>query len=754
MARKPKSVTRTTSTKDITGRATATAIEVPYESDSDKSTKSLESFLQEMRDRFHECAESPNESSIRKSSLEDLKFYVGDQWDPGVRARVESRKRPVLTINRVKPACRQVINSLLQDRPSIKINPVDDKSDIHTAEILQGIIRHIETQSMADIAYDTALNGQVIHGFGYVEVETDFPTPYSFNQEAYIRAVDDPFSVYLGPHKEIDDMNYAFRVWDYAPDEYAARFGSDKSKFSGLQDFTAVGNSHPGWGTKSSIRVVKYYYRTFRDATIALLSDGSVMEKSDIPSELLEVSGIVDERDTQLPEVHICIANGVEKLEEYDWNGMYIPLIPVWGDKQIVDGRVIVTGIVHDAINAQQQLNYLFSKTTETIAIAPTAPYVMAEGQDEGHEREWETANIENYARLYYKPKTISGQLVPPPQRTFGEPPIQALLLALQHYEDALKATTQVHDAKLGAKSNETSGRAIATRKAQSDTANYTFANNFIRSLRWIGVILLDLIPRIYDARTIARIIGEDNQASKVSIINEPNQPAYRQEPTEDGGIERIYNLGVGQYDVAVGIGPNYLTKRQEAFDMLTKLVNSWPELMKIGGDVVMANSDIPGSQQLSKRLKKVLEVTMPGVTDDDPNAVPPKVQAVIKQLMQEREMMVAQIEQLTQQQESKSIETSGRIKAVEVKAASDEHIAALQAQVKAVEIASKADMEEAKAEREQVKTAMEVQKMAMEKQRMAMDEQSGKLDRTFSLLETMIATITKPGPVEGSTTS
>lgn len=732
---------------DNLGTSTGTSRTVRTSKEEKKNQASLESFMATARKRFRGCTDDESDKLNRDRALDDTRFYNGDQWDAIIKARYKARGRPALTLNRVKPAVKQVTNTQRQNRPAIAVFPVDDKGDIRTAKIFSGLIRHIEVNSMADIAYDVASKAQVIHGTGYLRVVTDFASPMSMNQEAYIWPVDDPFAVYLGPYSRPDcsDLDYAFIVRDLDGDQYEAEFG-EKSQFSGLQDFSGVGNQAKGWGNKKTIRVADYYHRVKKKITIVQLNDGSVFDKAKIPQYFIDQPdklGIVDERETEIPTVKFCTINGVERFNEEEFPSMYIPIIPVYGDTTVVDGVTHRSGIVRDAKDAQRQYNYFRSKMTETVALAPTAPWVMAEGQDEGHEREWDTANTDNYSVLRYKPRTLGANLAPPPQRQQFEPAIQALVVASSQYEDDIKATTQVYDPKLGSKSNEVSGRSQQIRINQSDTGNYDYTDNFNRSLRHLGLVLLDIIPRIYDARTIARIIGEDDKPQQISVISDPAKHSYNEEETEDGGIKQIYNIGVGQYDVAIGTGPGYLSRRQEAFDLLTKLVNSFPQLMEIAGDKVLENSDIPGAKEVADRLKRAIQISHPGVIEDDSEegSIPPKVKKAVDQLMSMNEQLTKKVEELNRVIETDQIKSQAGLQEAQLKAQSTKEIE----MIRSMTVKYTEDMKAASTEH------IAAIKAVTEEAKLVATANEAKLSSSLSLLETIIAAINKPGPVEST---
>ena len=156
----------------------------------------LRKFLRIAVERFKLAAEA--EQKTRNDALDDLKFRCGDQWPSDITTNRGLDGRPCLVINRLPPIIRQVTNEQRQQRPSIVVNPVGSGSDQDTAEVLQGIIRHTEVISDAEIAYDTAFESSVTIGFGWWGIKTAF-LPKSFDQEIYITRKKNPFLIYCDP---------------------------------------------------------------------------------------------------------------------------------------------------------------------------------------------------------------------------------------------------------------------------------------------------------------------------------------------------------------------------------------------------------------------------------------------------------------------------------------------------------------------------------------------------------------------------
>jgi hypothetical protein len=604
------------------------------------------------KERFKLCSE--HESENRKEELDDLRFMVGDQWPLDIKTARTLDMRPCLTINRIPQFVRQVTNDQRQNRPSIKVNPVDDDATKDTAKVFEGIIRHIEYNSHADVAYDVAFESAVKSGIGYFRIVTDYVDEMSFQQQINIKQVKDRFAVHLDPYyQEPDgsDANFGFISEDVSRDEFKAQFPD--SKLSTMAEWEALGKSTEGWVNLSSVRVAEYYYKVFESTDILLLSDQSVMTKKDfdkLPDGLPSHIRVVSERTSLVPKIKWIKINGLEILDRAEILGKWIPIIPVVGEEQTIEGKRILSGIIRHAKDPQRMYNIWKSAQAEMIALAPKAPYVGAAGSFEGFEDKWKTANTKNHAFLEYNPQGINGQPNPPPQRNAVEPPIQALTLASGEAADDMKATTGVYDATLGNRSNEQSGIAIQRRNTQSQISNFHFMDNLSRSIRHAGRILLNWIPQVLDTAQAARIIGEDGEVD-FAKINQVFQEA---------GEDKAHFLDVGNYDVAISTGPSYETKRQEATASMLDLAKAIPQAMQMGLDLIVKSMDWPGSDILAERIKKSLP---PQITADDKDqkAIPPQVQQQMQQLSQQNQMLVQELNKTSQLIEQKSLELASK---------------------------------------------------------------------------------------------
>jgi hypothetical protein len=418
--------------------------------------------------------------------------------------------------------------------------------------------------------------------------------------------------------------------------------------------------SDPVWVEENTVRVAEYFYKKYEKKQIALLSDGQIVDVSkvehlpDQPVEPTELEPnplyIVNKRTARVPVVKWCKMNGVEILEKQDWPGKYIPIVPVYGQEIMLDGKRVFEGIVRHAKDPARMYDYWASAETEAIALAPKAPFIVAEGQVEDYEGDWETANQRAHSILKYKPTSLNGQPVPPPQRNAFEPAVQSITQARAMASEDMKATTGIYDASLGARSNETSGVAIQRRNQQAQTSNFHFVDNLTRSIRHTGRIIIDLIPHIYDAARAQRIIGDEGDQRVVRI----------NENTKDKGKDVLYDMKAGKYDVTVEVGPSFSSRRQEAAMFMQEMVRAYPPTMDKAGDLVLKYSDIPGAMELSERFKKTLP---PGLADGDENEqpIPQHVQARMQQMQQMIEQMTAKLNELQDEREKKLLELESK---------------------------------------------------------------------------------------------
>lgn len=602
------------------------------------------------------------ESQRRAEMKTDLDFYLGNQWDPAVKAKRQKGEtpRPCLEINRIQGFVKHVVNNMRQSRPDIQVKPVGDGADEDQAEIRQGLIRHIETNSQADVSYDTAFMNMCIHGLGWIRIVDDWAGHDSFDKDLFIRWVSNSFQVYVDPDAALpdwSDMQYAFVVEDLNLQEFSAKYGLDKARTA--TTFQSTGDHGSYWYPGGKIRVAEYFYVEYTKDQLVKLSDGTTLLFSDLPVPLPDGVSIVEQREVQQPIIRWALITASEVLEKRTWKGRYIPLIPVIGNQIDKDGERIIVGMVRYARDPQRAYNYAWSSFMETLGLAPRSQFIAEYSQIASYISSYERANTDPQAVLPYDAKTSeSGQLFGPPQRISASPDLGAFVEAINVADQQMKAVFSIYDASLGQKGPQESGLAINARKIESDTGTYDWGDNFIRAIRYMGIVLNDLLPFYYnDPARQKEILREDKLLMKVILDREKQQQeeqalaqASGQPVGGDGAAAAPFDLSKGRYASVISTGPSQVTRRTEAASSMLELAKVYPPLMRTCGDLVVRELDWPGKDEIAARLAKALP---PGLKDPDPNAppIPPEVQAQIVQM----QGMVQQLSQALHQATDKN---------------------------------------------------------------------------------------------------
>lgn len=630
---------------------------------------------------FERCEEQ--ESDNRTAYKDDTLFVrARDQWPEAIRKQREQDGRPCLTIDKLGPVIRQVVNDARQNKPTIKVHPVDSQGDPETAEIINGLIRNIEYTSNADVAYDTAVECATGGGFGFIRVGIDYAYDDSFDMDITINRVANPLSVYGDPNStaaDSSDWDVAFVVDRLPKDDFKRQYPDAAATDWDSDAWDSAGE----WLNEDGVLVAEYWTREPSEKVIVKTADGRTFDEKQLTEDedlalALEMGliQVADTRTVKCYKVMQRIMTGAEILSEREWPGRYIPIIPVYGDEFWIDGKRYLRSLINGAKDAQQMLNFWRTAGTELVALAPRVPYIGEAGAFDDDQERWATANTKSHPYLEY----AKGTPMPQRQPLDGGVAAGSMQEALNASDD-IKSITGIHDASLGARSNETSGRAILARQREGDVSTFHFIDNLSRAIRHTGRVVIDLIPSVYNAPRIVRVVGEDGSQTTQAV----NQPAPKMD--KDGKEEKdefgqavmaLHDLTVGKYDLTVSTGPNFTTQRQETAEQMMQLIQAFPAAAPLVGDILVKSLDWQGADEIAERLRKMIPAQATGE-----QAIPPEVQQMIEQGKAKLAELTAENEQL---------KTGAQIDAARIEADKQTKLAKLSAdeQMSQAEIASK----------------------------------------------------------------
>lgn len=549
----------------------------------------------------------------RKLGVEDLRFIAGEQWPKEIYDARVKKKRPTLTINRHPAIIDVITGEMRQNKVNIDIVAVGEDSDPKVAEIIEGIIRNIEYESQADTAYDNAKECAAECGRGFFRIITEYNSDDTFEQDIKIKRIADPFCVTWDSSAAELDLSDAKRFFiSYFIDnkDFEKRY-KDKE----LIDFKLVKEESllNKWVAEGKIRIAEYWRKhEYRKQKMFLFSDNTTMNEDEFKNpELFKLvnkytnkDGTIkhsDEfpddfkpvkwREISLYRIEQFIISGKEILEGPKfWPGKYIPIIPVWGKEINILGERILRGIIRDSKDSARMYNYWASRQAEGLLVSPRTPLILTEKMIKNYENMWNefNDNIEPYIFINAVSLEQYAQLkrIEPPSINIGASEER------EFCAQEIKETTGVFRPSLGDVSPETAGVAIRERKIQTSISMFAYFDNFVRSIIYLGVQLLDLLPKVIDTERVLKLIGKDGKSSSEKLTN-----------------ELIEKFKKGKFTLVVKPGPGYTTQRQEAVDSMNALMKSAPGISQLIADLVVRNLDFPGADRVADRIERTIPI-------------------------------------------------------------------------------------------------------------------------------------------------
>lgn len=578
--------------KDGTPVDVINAVEKTSKSYKPEGFESQKAFLDDMRKQYQLDVEA--DKTNRDQALEDKKFSAGEQWDSVV---LEQRKGlPCLTINTIPQFTAQLVGDWRESRKAIKVVPSNDE-DTDIASVRGDLVRSIEAASRADRTYDTAFESLVQCGDGAFRVAVEYARDDIFDQDIFIRPIEDCLSVVWDRYSVDPTGRDAKRVFvnDKIPkEEFERKFGKETAE-DALDDSTLMDTlSLNGWVDDDMYQITEYWRLIERQRLLAMYPNGKVFELNTDNGEKLAIENggePVKTRWTWVTYAQMHLVTGFAVLSgPYEYRLNRVPVIRMSGRVTNVGGRRVRYGLVRFMKDAARLKNFWRSKAAESLGYSTNAKWMATESAVEGKEETLRKAHLSRDPLMIFNDEAEFGRNV----LRVDPPGVEAALLneANLNTQD-MKDVTGIHDASLGIRSNETSGRAIMARQREGDIANLTFHDNANAAVLEAGDVINQLIPQIYDGTRVIRTIGED-EAIKFVRINDPMSPDS-------------IDLSVGMFDVALSTGTSYTTRRVEAAQAMMDAIQVWPNLMGIAGDLVAKAQDWPGADKLAERLKKTI---------------------------------------------------------------------------------------------------------------------------------------------------
>lgn len=580
--------------------------------------------IREARKRFDRCSEW--EGVSRQRFIEDVKFTYGDsdngyQWPNEVRNARDGMAKPCLTMNIIRQHCKMISNEARKNKSSVKFLGMGNGATQEAANVYSDLMRHIEYQSQAQTAFTIARDFAIAGGIGWFRLVTRYEGPDTFDQDIFIEPVNDPLMVFMDPdvqQRNTSDGRFAFVFDDVDKDELEEVY-PEVYDLVGAQPL-GLSTVSGDWIGKHKVRVCEYFRKVpKRHQLVSFVHHGlrhnvrrgvldHLVEDSEHRNRLLS-DPQTRIRDVMDHEIEWYLIAGERILDQTTWVGRYIPLIRVIGEETVIDGQMDRKGHTRWMKDAQRMYNYNASSQVEFVGTQTKSPILAPVEAIEEFEEIYNTANVKNPSVLPYRSRNPENpdEPIPPPIRLEGPKSAPGYLEGMITAKEQIMMVSGQFQNQMGELGNERTGAAINARQRQSDTANFHFQDNYEDSLIYLGMQILDIIPKLYDTRRVKHIMADDGIEYDLEI--DPSlREGYLQQQAADGRvIKRVLNPLVGRFEVAASVGPSMGSRRQEIVDSLTLILTQAPALTGVLGDILVKNMDFPDAQEAALRLRRMV---------------------------------------------------------------------------------------------------------------------------------------------------
>ena len=685
-----------------------------------------------------------------RNAVMEAKLFISErdgQWDPYAVDKMDGRYRG--TFDMCTPIVDQIAGEIEQSDFTIRVSPSGGDASKETAKTLDGLIRNIRNISNAESVFQSAGRSNVIGGFDAWEVVQEFIEGDSFDQDLFIRRVPNAStSVWFDPGSVLQDRSDA--AWGVKLNAIPVAEYKDmwpEGKMVSVGD-NAVNRRNQD--KIDSVTVGQIYFRKPRKIEIVLMSDGKVYQVDDdfekVQDEFAR-AGIneVKRRTRDAWRVYSRMFDGDEWLaDEEETVFDYVPLIPVYGNFDIVDNKTVYFGKLEKLYDQQRILNYAMSRDIEDGALSPAPAIWMTDEMAEGND--YESMNTDRAPVRIFNVDPENPGLTPVPMG--GPQASTGLQATIQQSKDMITASGNIFAAQQGNANPNQSGVAGNQQIEQGNIGSIKWFKPLEVAICHTGKILINAIPRVYDSTRQVRILEEDGTSSMVML----NQTIFDEQTQTNVTLN---DLSLGEYDAVCEVGPAFNNQQKETQEAFLQMASIDPTIAQNGMDVWLKNQKSPGMDLMAERYRAQLIdagiIPQSQWTDEETQKFQQAQAEAANQPPQEDPNMVfaraeetkAQAEQMTAQNKQQETQMNAQIKMQELQL--EQEKIQLEQQRFQREGDDKFNVDAAKIQQGQQKLDQDQQKIDFEQQMQElkimqeqMKQQQQQLNDSFTNLKTM----------------
>lgn len=577
----------------------------------------------------------------QREAARDAKLFIykrDGQWEQRAWDIMDGRFRG--TFDMCGPIVDNIAGEIEQSDFTLRVSPSGGDASEDTAELFDGIIRNIRNISNAEEAFNQAGRGVVISGFDCLEVVQDWVDADAFEQDLFIRRIPDAInSVWFeagSTRQDRSDAKWACVLTAISVPEYKERFPKGSKQSVSTDEKTSE-----YWHKAEKVLIGRIVYKKPKTVELVRMTDGSVYEVDEkfesIVDELAQ-SGITEEK-RRVRKTHKVYSrlfdNGGWLTDEQETVFTDLPIVPVYGNFEIIENKVVYSGKIEKLYDQQRSLNYAMSRDIEDGALSPSPTVWMTEAMSEGHD--YSRMNIDRHGVRHFNVDDDNINLTP--QYTGGPQSSPGLQTTIANMQQMIGSTANMFNAQQGNANPTQSGVAGAQQIEQGNIGSIKWFKSLEIAICQIGKVLINAIPKVYDSTRQVRLLNEDGTGKMITL----NTMVF---DSQSQKMVEINDLSKGQYDVVCDVGPAFNNQQKEMAAAFLEMSSIVPGLADIGSDIWVKNQQTPGMDQIAERLRKIQlqngNIPESQWTDEERQEIAEQQAAAAQQPPQEDPMMVA----------------------------------------------------------------------------------------------------------------
>lgn len=669
--------------------------------------------------RLKEAQDS--EQDLREAAKEAQLFITAPngQWEPEWYDKC--RDKPRYTFDQTTPIVKQIYGDIRDSDFAVEVEPRDTNATKDYAQFREGLIRNIEKISNARYVYSNAAKNMVVGGIDHWLLETDYVDENSFDQDIFIKPIyNSAFRVWFDPaaqERDRSDAKYAFLLSSLTKNDYDEQFPEG----SGL----GVGDSSQSevyYEKADQIEIGHMYYKKNKPKWLIKTNFGRVftLEEYEEVRDALAMAGEYETDRKQRTDTTVYMRKfdgGGWLADEEETVFDSIPIVPVYGNYNVIENKPIYHGAVMKLMDAQRVFNYSLSREIEEGALAPRAKLVMTPKQIEGHTDELRTINVNSTPVLLYNPDAEAS----PPYKIDGAQINQGLRVLSEGMRDIIGQNAGIFAAGMGDNPNLQSGVAIERLQDKSNNMIGDYIEAMEIAITRTAQLINEALPKVYTPERQVRIANADGTFD-ISVVGQVV------------GDKVINDLTRGKYDVTVSAAPSFASRQSETVNAFINLAQVDPSIMQIGSDVLLKNMRAAGMDEVADRVRQ--QMLNSGVIPQ--NQMTEEELIIMQQAQGQQQPDAAML--LAQAEQAKADAEMSKAQVAAMKAQADAQIKMGEISLKEQELMLKAQETEQKAYDLQIKERELMLKLEQQQFKLQQDEADLNLKAEAQALEGQIA--------------